>query len=151
MATKRFEAEIIAIGKGMGVVLPFDPSEPWGAKSRYYLSGSVGGCKVRGSLVENDERFVLPIGTAWPLDNDLAVGKTVEVELALEQLHVDEFADDIATALRAEPKALSFFDSLAGFYRREYMKWIDSAKRPETRATRIATMIALLKAEKRQR
>ena len=37
------------------------------------------------------------------------------------------------------------------FYRRNYVRWIESAKRPETRAARIADTVALLKAGKRQK
>ncbi|HET7559166.1 MAG TPA: YdeI/OmpD-associated family protein, partial [Limnochordia bacterium] len=75
----------------------------------------------------------------------------VEVALAPEQLVIEEFADDIALALQAEPAALSFFAGMAGFYKREYLKWIEGAKRPETRARRIANMLELLKAGKQER
>lgn len=151
MERMRFETEIVPVGKMVGVALPFDPSEAWGQKSRYFLCGLIGGYKVRGSLIEDGGRFVLPIGATWPLENDFEVGDKVEVELALERLHVDEFADDIAAALRAEPEALSFFAGLAGFYQREYIKWIEGAKRPETRSRRVAQLIELLKAGKRER
>ncbi|MCL4504858.1 MAG: YdeI/OmpD-associated family protein [Chloroflexi bacterium] len=60
-------------------------------------------------------------------------------------------AEDIAAALAAEPEARAFFDSPAAFYRRTYLKWIEGAIRPETRAARIAEMAALLKACKKQK
>jgi len=60
-------------------------------------------------------------------------------------------APDLATALAAEPQAQQFFNSLATFYRNTYVKWIEGAKRPETRAKRIAEMIDLLKAGKKQK
>lgn len=47
--------------------------------------------------------------------------------------------DDFAQALDAAPQARAFFDTLAPSYRREYVEWIVEAKRPETRAKRIAT------------
>jgi uncharacterized protein YdeI (YjbR/CyaY-like superfamily) len=60
-------------------------------------------------------------------------------------------ADDVVAALDAEPAARRYFDSLATFYRKNFMRWIDSAKRPETRARRIAETVAALKAGKRER
>lgn len=51
----------------------------------------------------------------------------------------------------AEPEAKAFFDSLATFYRKNYIRWIESAKRPETRGARIAEMVTLLKAGQKQK
>jgi len=43
------------------------------------------------------------------------------------------------------------WDSLATFYRKGYTRWVEEAKRPETRTKRLAEMVELLKAGKRQR
>ena len=64
---------------------------------------------------------------------------------------VDTVAPDIGDALKAEPEARAFFESLATFYRNSYLRWIEGAKRPETRSARIAEMLGLLKAGKKQR
>lgn len=37
-----------------------------------------------------------------------------------------------------------FFQSVAPFYRKNFLRWIDQAKRPETRAGRIAEMVKML-------
>jgi uncharacterized protein YdeI (YjbR/CyaY-like superfamily) len=50
----------------------------------------------------------------------------------------------IARALKANPKAWEFFRELAPTYRRDFVVWIHTAKRPETRARRIRESIALL-------
>jgi uncharacterized protein YdeI (YjbR/CyaY-like superfamily) len=75
----------------------------------------------------------------------------VEVVLLPEGPQSGALAPDITTALQAEPAAGKFFDSLPTFYRKNYMRWIDSAKRAETRATRIREMVQLLKEGKRER
>jgi uncharacterized protein YdeI (YjbR/CyaY-like superfamily) len=64
---------------------------------------------------------------------------------------VASLAGDIAAALEAEPDARRFFESLATFYRKGYIRWIEQAKRPETRDRRIAETVAALKAGKRER
>jgi uncharacterized protein YdeI (YjbR/CyaY-like superfamily) len=48
---------------------------------------------------------------------------------------------DISEALRANPAALSRFEGLPPSHKAEYLKWIDEAKRAETRTRRIAGMI----------
>ena len=58
----------------------------------------------------------------------------------------------MTAALEAEPETGVFFDSLAQFYRRAYLRWIDGTKRrPEVRAERITEMVTLLKAGKKER
>jgi uncharacterized protein YdeI (YjbR/CyaY-like superfamily) len=55
----------------------------------------------------------------------------------------------IAKALRADSKAWKFFQELAPTYRRHFVVWIHTAKRPETRARRIRESISLLAAGKK--
>ena len=52
----------------------------------------------------------------------------------------------IARALKAHSKAWEFFQQLAPIYRRDFVVWIHTAKRPETRERRIRESIALLAA-----
>jgi len=69
----------------------------------------------------------------------------VSVELAPEGPQRADLADDVAAALEANPKAGAFFDALAQFYRRGYLRWIDSTRRdPAERARRIAATVDLL-------
>ena len=51
---------------------------------------------------------------------------------------------ELIVALRGNPKAGVFFDGLAQSYRNQYIGWISAAKRPETRAKRVAETVALL-------
>lgn len=48
-------------------------------------------------------------------------------------------------------EAKAFFEGLATFYRNGYLRWIEGAKRPETRSARIVEVLGLLKAGKKQR
>lgn len=52
----------------------------------------------------------------------------------------------IAKALRANSGAWKFFRELAPTYRRDFVVWIHTAKRPETRARRIRESLSLLAA-----
>lgn len=49
--------------------------------------------------------------------------------------------DDLATALAADAAAQATFDGFSPSARREYLEWVTEAKRPETRAKRIAQAV----------
>ena len=151
MSTQRFTTTIAKSGSRTYIALPFDPNETWGVKQRHYVTGSVNGCSIRGSLGSDGAQFFLPLGAAWRRENGLDAGATVEVELAPEGPQSATLAPDVVAALDAEPQAKLYFDSLATFYRNNYVRRIESAKRPETRSARIAEMLSLLKAGKKQR
>jgi uncharacterized protein YdeI (YjbR/CyaY-like superfamily) len=51
--------------------------------------------------------------------------------------------DDLQSALRDSPEAEEFFDQAAPSYRRNVLRWIAQAKKPETRGKRIATAVQL--------
>ena len=77
----------------------------------------------------------------------IAIGDEVTVELAPEGPQRSDLADDIAAALAANPAAGAFFDTLAQFYRKAYLRWIDATtRRPDLRAARIAEVVGLLAA-----
>ena len=50
--------------------------------------------------------------------------------------------EDLTAALRAEPDAMKAFDEMAPGYRREYIEWIDEAKREATRRRRIEKAVS---------
>jgi uncharacterized protein YdeI (YjbR/CyaY-like superfamily) len=85
-------------------------------------------------------------------DAGLVADDDVVVELAPEGPQRGDLADDISAALEANPAAAAFFDTLAQFYRRAYLRWIDgTTRRPELRAARIAEVVDLLAAGIKQR
>jgi uncharacterized protein YdeI (YjbR/CyaY-like superfamily) len=49
-----------------------------------------------------------------------------------------DMPDDLAAALAANPAAQATYDGFPPGCRREYLEWVTQAKRPETRAKRIA-------------
>ena len=151
MATQRFKATVVRSGSRTYIALPFDPNEVWGVKQRHHIRGSVNGCGVRGSLGSDGNHYFLLLGAAWRRDTGVETGAEVEVVLAPEGPQTATLAPDILAALEGDTQARAFFESLATFYRNGYVRWIESAKRPQTRSARIAEMLSLLKAGKKQR
>jgi uncharacterized protein YdeI (YjbR/CyaY-like superfamily) len=53
--------------------------------------------------------------------------------------------------LDRDPAAAAFFDTLSYTHRREYVQWIDGARRPQTRANRIANAVEMLREQRKAR
>ena len=148
-----FRARIEGTEKGRAyLVLPFDPGKTWGMRARYHVRGAINGTDVRGALEQFGRGYFLPLGPVYRRCAGLHPGDLVSVKLAPEGPQSRALAADIAAALDAEPDAARFFDGLATFYRKNYLRWIDATKRsPEVRAQRIAELVVLMKAGQKQR
>jgi hypothetical protein len=153
MGAQRFRAVVAAGPRDRAVVVvPFDPDEAWGAKADHPVSGTIGGRRIRARLVTADGRWVLPLASKRLIGMGIAIGDEVAVELAPEGPQRGDLADDIAAALAADPAAGAFFDTLAQFYRKAYLRWIDATtRRPDLREARIAEVVGLLAAGVKER
>jgi uncharacterized protein YdeI (YjbR/CyaY-like superfamily) len=95
---------------------------------------------------------VFTVTPMWMRDAGVATGTDVLVELAPEGPQRRDLAEDISTALEANPAAAAFFDTLAQFYRKAYLRYIDATtRRPDLRAARVAEVVDLLAAGVKQR
>jgi hypothetical protein len=151
---QRYTTTVADARRGRGFVpVPFDPDKVWGAKPQHRVNGTVNGFRVRASIETHDGERGFLLGAAWLRDcRGIAVGDTVMVEIAPEGPQRDDLADDVAAALAASPEAGAFFDGLAQFYRKGYLRWIDATKRrPDLRAERIAEMVRLLESGIKER
>jgi hypothetical protein len=153
MRVQRFDAHVAAGPRGHAVIaVPFDPDQAWGAKARHPVGGTINGRRVRGTLTPDGSGWTFTLSPMWMRDAGVAPGGTVTVQLAPEGPQRGDLADDIAAALGANPAAAAFFDTLAQFYRKAYLSWIDATKRrPDLRAARIAEVVDLLAAGVKQR
>ena len=151
MDVQRFVTVIVQEGTKAVLRIPFDPDQVWGHKERHHITGSVNGRAVRGALDRDGGTHYLSLGPAWRRDAGVEVGDQVEVTLSPEGPQFADLAPDVAAALQAAPAARVFFEALATFYRKGYLRWIDGARRSETRAERIQEMVRLLEAGEKQR
>jgi bacteriocin resistance YdeI/OmpD-like protein/uncharacterized protein DUF1905 len=153
MCVQRFQAHTAAGPRGRAVIaVPFDPDEAWGAKALHPVGGTINGKQVRGTITPEAGGWVFTLTPMWMRDAGVATGTDVLVELAPEGPQRRDLADDISAALAASPAAAAFFDTLAQFYRKAYLRYIDAtARRPGLRAARISEVVDLLAAGVRQR
>jgi Bacteriocin-protection, YdeI or OmpD-Associated/Domain of unknown function (DUF1905) len=146
MRPQRFRVTVTADARGHGVIaVPFDPDEEWGVKAVHHVNGHVNHCRVRVTLAPDDAGWAFTMNPGRMLGAGIALGSEVTVELAPEGPQRADLADDVAAALAASPAAGAFFDTLAQFYRRAYLRYIDATtRRPDVRAARIAEVVGLL-------
>jgi len=153
MRTQRFDAVVTAAAGGRALItVPFDPDAEWGAKAVHRVSGTVGGCRVRVTLSPGDGGWGFTLSLARAGELGLTAGGAVAVELTPEGPQRADLAEDIAAALAANPPAAAFFDTLAQFYQKAYLRYIDATtRRPELRPARIAEVVDLLAAGRKER
>jgi len=136
-------------GGGIRVSLPFEPSVVWEDRDAFHVNGTIGGNRFRAEL-KRGSPWTIELGPAWCRNPGFEPGDEVDVELALEGPQSMTMGADAAAAFEHEPEAARFFDSMPTFYRNNVARGIASAKRPETRAKRIAEAVARAKRRERE-
>lgn len=77
------------------------------------------------------------------------LGKTFgdEVSISLtedKEERVVEIAEDIVSVFNENPEAKTLFDKMSYTHKKEYIRWIEEAKKPETRENRKIKMIQMI-------
>jgi hypothetical protein len=146
MHAQGFRVRVAADPRGHGVIaVPFDPDAVWGVKAVHRLHGTVNGCRVRLTIAPGDNGWAFTLNPGRMDGLGIAVGSEVLVELAPEGPQRADLAEDVSAALAASPAAGAFFDTLAQFYAKAYLRYIDATtRRPDIRAARIAEVVGLL-------
>ena len=126
--------------------VPETVSRTLGQRGRVPVRASVNGVAFTSSLMPTAEGgHCLGVTKAQLREAGAAQGDAVQVELALDTTpRVITPPDDFARALQAAPEARSVFEGLSYTHRREYVRWIESAKREATRQRRVEGAIELL-------
>jgi hypothetical protein len=151
-----FDSRLTARGPGGAWVflpIPFNVEQIFGTKARVPVAGTVNGAPFRNSLLpEGDGTHTMAFGKDLQAAAGAKAGDTVHVILRLDtEPRLTEVPPDLEFALGEHPEAAAFFATLAPSHKKEYVLWIDEAKKPETRAARIAKAVAMLQAKTRRR
>ncbi|GAP15403.1 2-amino-4-hydroxy-6-hydroxymethyldihydropteridine diphosphokinase [Longilinea arvoryzae] len=117
---------------------PFSPAAL--GKGRKPVSANLNGYVFRSSVFpENRVRQYLVINAQMRSAASLAQGQVIAASLVPDrEPRSVSLPADLVQALAAESAAQARFSALALSHQREYVNWIEAAKRPETRARRIA-------------
>jgi hypothetical protein len=151
---KAFKARLISRGpKGAWTFLPipFSVEQAFGSKAQVPVAGTINGHPFRNSLKpEGDGTHVMMVGKVVQEGARASVGDLVAVVMQVDSAERKaEVPGELKAALRREPAAKRFFEGLSYSRQREYADWVAGAKRPETKAVRVAKSLELLLANKK--
>lgn len=150
-AAMRFRTTIAgAAGKNAtGIPIPADVLEALGGGKRPAVRLTLAGYRYRTTLGSMAGQVLAPLSAEHRTAAGVAAGDEVEVEIALDDApRTTEAPADLVAALVGEPAAQATFDALAPSHRKEYVRWIEEAKKTETRAARVARAVDALRAGK---
>ena len=128
-----------------GLPVPAEAVAALGSHKRPRVKVTLLGYTYRSSIAAYGDVFMLPLSAEHREAAGVKAGDPVEVtiELDLEPRTV-EVPADLAAALAEKPGAAAAFAALAFSLRKEYVRQVETAKAQETRARRIAAIVAKL-------
>jgi hypothetical protein len=138
-------------GGGAWVNIPFDVLEVYGTKGRVPVKALIDGEPYRGSLA-NMGGGCHRLGVLKALRAKIGKGEGDSVHVMLErdtEERTVEVPADFQKALHKSKAVKEIFETFAYSHRKEYVRLIEEAKRPETRAARIEKAVAMI-AEKKK-
>ncbi|MFE3203346.1 YdeI/OmpD-associated family protein [Embleya sp. NPDC059237] len=129
-----------------GLEVPPEVVAALGAGARPPVTITVNGHSWKSRVALLRGRHLLGLGNANRQAAGVAIGEEVEVELKLDtEPRVVVEPPDFAQALDDDPIARTAYDNLAYSHKREHVRAVETAKRPETRQRRIAKAITTLR------
>ena len=140
-----------AAGAWTFVRVPFDVQEVFGSRARVAVKGSVNGVAIRSSLMpQGDGRHILVVNKSIREQAGAEAGDAITVTLTRDiASRTVETPSDLKRALAEAGVAPSTFEGMSYSHQKEYVDWIESAKRPETRARRTAKAVAMIRENRR--
>jgi len=149
MEKYKYKAKIEEASVGTGgafVLFPYDVEKEFGAKGRVPVKATFNGVAYSGSLVKyGAPQHMLPMLKAIREQIGKGPGDTIEVVVWKDE---EERVVPIPAPFKALLKKvglLAGFEKLSYTHRKEYVRWIEDAKKEETRQNRMARAVAMLK------
>ena len=149
----RFRATVELGGKtATGIEVPEDVVAALGSGNRPPVAVTIGGHTYRTTVARMGGRFLIPLSAENRTGAGVAAGDQVDVDIALDSGPREVAVPaDLTAALAQDEGARATFDELSYTHRKEWVRWIEEAKKSETRTTRLARTVESLHAGKRAR
>lgn len=128
------------------VFFPFDTVEVFGKKGQIKIKAIFdNNAEYRGSLANIGNRHCLILTQAIRKQISKSFGDSVDVQLWEDkEARVVLVPDDVQALLDQNEKAKEFYDKMSYTHKKEYIRWIEDAKKEETRDRRKVKMIEML-------
>ena len=145
----RFRTTVLLGGKtATGLPVPADVIEQLGAGRAPKVRVTVGGHSYRSTIGVRGGQFLIPLSAEHRSAAGVAAGDEVDVDIELDTAPREvEVPADLADALATDAEARRLFDGLPPSHRKEYVRWIEEAKKAETRRTRVEKTLQRLKGD----
>ncbi len=158
MASKlRFSAKLLrpaapAKASWTFLLLPKDASAKLPSRGMTAVEGTINGIPFRATLQPDGQKgHWLKVDRNTQEAARAHAGESVTLEIApAAEAPEPKVPTDLRKALAAAPKARALWSDITPMARRDWIHWITSAKRPETRARRIDNACSMLAAGKRR-
>lgn len=125
--------------------VPFDVEEAFGTRARVPVCGTINGFPYRSSIMNMGEGHMMVVNRELREGAKVKAGDTVRIVMQRDTApRVMEVPPDFTKALAGSKPAKALFGKLSYTHQKEYVRWITSAKREETRKGRIAKAIEML-------
>ena len=142
----RFRANVEPPEPMRGLEVPQPVVEALGDGKRPRVTITINGHSWKSRVAIMRGRYLLGLSNANRRAARVATGDEVEVELEFDaEPRVVVEPADFARALGADPVARAAYDRLSYTHKREHVRAIESAKKPETRERRIERAITTLR------
>ena len=129
-----------------GLEVPPEVVEALGGGKRPAVTITINGHSWKSRVAIMRGRYLLGLSNANRKSAGVATSDEVEVEVEIDAgPRVVAEPTDFARALDADPAARTAYDRLSDSRKREHVRAIESAKKPETRARRIEKALAMLR------
>jgi hypothetical protein len=140
---QRFRARLEdAGGGGAAFDVPARAAAALGERKRPPVTVTIGDYTFRTTVAVYGGQPMIGVNKRHRAAAGVDVGDAFDVVVALdEQPRVVEVPADLAEALVHDAAARAAFDEMSYTHRREYVDWIAEAKRPATRARRVAETV----------
>lgn len=148
-----FDAVIQQAGNINGAYIepPFDVEQVFGAK-RVKVLATFDGVEYRGSVVKMGGCYMLGITQEIRKKIGKDFGDSVMVTIEKDEAErVVEIPEDFSRLIAEDWKAQATYDKLSYTAKKEYVNWINEAKREETRQDRLKKAIERLSEGKKLR
>jgi hypothetical protein len=146
---QRFTGTLTSVrGGGHVVAIPPATAEAVGLRHGVRVRGTVNGVGYRSSLMKSAGQFHLGVHKATIEAAGAESGAPVDVAIEIDDqpLPTDKVPPDLAKAIGKSAATKAAWAALAPSHKREHVKHVIEAKKPETRAKRIASTLELLRA-----
>ena len=151
MISKIFKTAIVRNGSMCFIPLTFDPKTVFG-KVRVPVKVTVNGHTYRSTIAAMGGPPCVPLRKSNREAARLEGNESVSVELTLDtEARKIKPPADFVTALKAAPSAWLRYQELSFSHQREHVEAIVGAKKPETRARRIASAVRMIAARPARR